>query len=51
MTTCFILVPGESPWIEEPGGYCPLDCKDMDMTERLSIHIYTYIHAFMCYFI
>ena len=32
-----VLLPGESPWTEEPGGYIPWDPKESDMAEWLSI--------------
>ena len=35
------------PWMEEPGGYSPWGCKELDMTEQLHFHflfIYIYIH-------
>ena len=28
-----VFLPGESPWTEEPGGYSPWGCKELDMTE------------------
>ena len=28
-----VFLPGESPWTEEPGGYSPLDHKDVDTTK------------------
>ena len=31
-----VFWPGESPWTEEPGGLQSMDCKELDMTERLS---------------
>ena len=35
-----VFFPGESPWTEEPGRlYSPWDCKESNMTERLSTHI------------
>ena len=30
------FLPGESPWIEEPGGCSPWGLKESDTTERLS---------------
>ena len=34
-----VSLPGESPWIEEPGGlqHSPWGCKELDMTKRLSL--------------
>ena len=35
------------PGMEEPGGYSPWGCKELDMTEQLHFHflfIYIYIH-------
>ena len=26
----------EIPWTEEPGGYSPWGCKELDMTEQLN---------------
>ena len=37
-----VVLPGESPWIEEPGGLQSGDCKELDMTERLSTARRTY---------
>ena len=31
-----VFLPGESPWIEEPGGYSPRGHKESDMTTWLS---------------
>ena len=28
------------PWIEEPGGYSPWDCKQLDMTEWLTLSLF-----------
>ena len=36
MATLSVILPGESPWTEEPGGLQSMDCKELDMTERLS---------------
>ena len=36
MATHSSILPGESPWTEEPGGLHPWGCKESDMTERLS---------------
>ena len=27
------------PWMEEPGGYSPWGCKELDTTERLHFHL------------
>ena len=27
------ILPWRIPWAEEPGGYCPRDHKELDMTE------------------
>ena len=32
-----VFLPGESPWIEEPGGPRPWGHKESDMTKQLSI--------------
>ena len=29
-----------SPWTEEPGGYSPLDCKESDTTEGLTLSLF-----------
>ena len=34
-----VSLPGESPWTEEPGGYSPWGCKELDTTEWLSLWI------------
>ena len=31
-----VLLPGESPWTEEPGGLQSMGRKELDMTEQLS---------------
>ena len=36
MATHSSFLPGESPWIEEPGGHKPRGHKKLDMTEQLS---------------
>ena len=36
MATHSSVLPGESPWTEEPVGYSPWGCKESDMTEWLS---------------
>ena len=36
LTTQSSILPGESPWTEEPGSYSPWSCKESDTTERLS---------------
>ena len=33
MATHSSVLPGESPWTEEPVGYSPWACKESDMTE------------------
>ena len=30
-----VLLPGESPWTEEPGGLQSIGCKELDMTEPI----------------
>ena len=35
MATIPVLLPGESPWTEEPGGLSPWGCKELDTTKRL----------------
>ena len=38
-----VFLPGESPRIEKAGGlYSPWDCKELDMTERISTAQYVY---------
>ena len=32
MATHSSIVAWEIPWIEEPGGYSPWDCKELDTT-------------------
>ena len=32
----FQFLPGESPWIEEPGGLHSVGCKELDTTEHTS---------------
>ena len=44
MATLSVILPGESPWTEEPGGLQSMDCKELDMTERLSLH-FTSLHC------
>jgi len=29
-------LPGEFPWIEEPGGLQSMGCKELDITEQIS---------------
>ena len=36
VATLSVILPGESPWTEEPGGLQSMDCKELDMTERVS---------------
>ena len=38
MATHFSILAWRIPWTEEPAGYSPGDCKESDMTERLSMH-------------
>ena len=33
------ILPGESPWTEEPGGLQSVGHKELDMAERLSKHL------------
>ena len=32
-----VLLPGESPWTEEPGGYSPQSHKGSDTTDQLTL--------------
>ena len=36
MATCSNILAWKTPWIEELVGYSPRDCKELNMTERLS---------------
>ena len=38
MATHSSILAWEIPWMEEPGGYSPWGCKELDMTEQL--HFY-----------
>ena len=38
MATHSSILAGAIPWIEEPGGFSPWGCKELDTTERLSTH-------------
>ena len=35
------ILAWKSPWTDEPGGYSPWGCKELDMTERLSTDTHT----------
>ena len=36
------------PWTEKPGGlYSPWDCKESDVTERLTLSLFTSLSAFL----
>ena len=37
MTTHSSILAWRIPWTEEPGGYSPRGCKELDMTERLTL--------------
>ena len=32
------ILAWEIPWTEEPGGYSPQGCKEVDMTEHTRMH-------------
>ena len=34
------ILAWRSPWTEEPGGYSPLDCKESDTTEGLTLSLF-----------
>ena len=36
MATHSSILAWEIPWTEEPGGYSPWGCKELDMTEQLN---------------
>ena len=38
MATHFSILAWGIPWTEEPGGFSPWGCKELDMTERLSTY-------------
>ena len=38
MATHSSILAGAIPWIEEPGGFSPWGCKELDTTEGLSTH-------------
>ena len=42
MATHSITLAWKIPWMEEPGRLQQWVCKESDMTERLSFHIYIY---------
>ena len=42
MTTHSSILAWQIPWTEEPGGYSPQSCKDLDTTEPLTLSLYTY---------
>ena len=51
MATHSSILAWRIPWTEEPGGLQYIGvCKESDMTERLSMHIYVYIYTriYMC---
>ena len=33
MATHWSILAWRTPWTEEPDGYCPWGCKELDMTE------------------
>ena len=37
------LLPGESPWTEEPGGLQSMGSQESDMTKRLNHHHHYYL--------
>ena len=34
------------PWTEEPGGYSPWGCKELETTERLGMYTHTHTHTY-----
>ena len=38
------ILAWEIPWTEEPGGFSPWGCKELDMTEQLSANTHTHTH-------
>ena len=42
-----VFLPRKMPWTEEPGGYSPWGCEELETTERpgMYTHIYTCAHA------
>ena len=43
MATPSSILAWRIPWTEEPVGYSPWGCKELDMTERLHVHFYTLV--------
>ena len=39
-----VFLPGKSHRQRSLAGYSPWDCKELDMTERLTYNTYIYIH-------
>ena len=39
MATYSSILALKIPWIEEPGGYSPWGCKELDSTERLRTQV------------
>jgi len=39
------ILAWEIPWTEEPGGFSPWGCKELDMTEQLSANTHTHTHT------
>ena len=37
MATLSSILAWRTPWTEEPGGYSPGGCKELEMTERLRL--------------
>ena len=41
MATHSSIVAWRSPWTEEPGGLQSTECKELDMTEQLTLSTFT----------
>ena len=39
MATHSSILAWRIPWIEEPVGYSPVDCKESDMTDQLTLSL------------
>ena len=46
MATQSSVLAWRTPWTEEPVGYSPWGCKDLDMTERLTQLLYNVVLGF-----
>ena len=40
MATHSITLAWKIPWMEEPGGYSPWGCQELDTTEQLRFHFH-----------